>query len=251
MDPGEVSVWIVAVDEESAARRAVNYLPETEQARLKARAQPHRRRSLSAHAALRILAAAAIGRNPPLPDLVMEPGGRPALRSGRTRALEVSLSRAGAFAAIALCPTAPVGVDIEGTEPLPDRERFAGSILTDVELAEWQRVPGPDRDATLAQVFTRKEAVLKALGLGLAGDLRRVGTRIRPGPVGLHLLPPSAGDRDTWTVLDLDVPEGLRGAVAVRASGARLTENRTTITELLRTSPPDPPRPVLSSPVLS
>jgi medium-chain acyl-[acyl-carrier-protein] hydrolase len=252
----EIHVWLVNVDDDTATRRAARYLPPAERDRLGARAQPHRRRALCAHAALRILAAAASTGALPLPELAADARGKPVLdawgrQEGGTRGaaeadtyrLQVSLSHAGAYAAVALSTAGPVGVDIEGTPPLPDRERFARGILSAAEYDDWRRVPEEDRDTAVMRAFTRKEALLKALGTGLAGGLRQVATELDAPPGGrvrVREVPGGAGRPGEWSVLDLDGVPGLRGAVAVRASAAAVREHRTTIAELLRAAPPPP-----------
>lgn len=281
MARAEVHVWLIDVDDESAAHRALDCLPAAEQLRLLARAQPHRRRALCANAALRILTAAASTGALPLPELAPDSRGQQVLHAGpdgpapasagalplaelapesrRQRwpsglapahqpwaraqlsgaggwRLHVSLSHAGAYAAVALSTAGPVGVDIEETEPLPDRERFARGILAAAERFDWAALPENARDSAVIRAFTRKEAVLKALGLGLAGGLREVAAGVRPGRARLHALPESAGPLDAWSLQDLLPLPGLAGAVALRAPAAAVHEHRTTIVALLRTA---------------
>lgn len=126
--------------------------------------------------------------------------GRPRLR--RTAALpspaSVSLSRAGAFSVVAVTDAGPVGVDVEahGAADFPG--------FDDVALHPGE--PSTDR----ARTWTRKEALLKAYGLGLAVDPAAVrladdgvtawpSDLPRPGPVW-------------WR--DLDLPDHV-GAVVV------------------------------------
>lgn len=251
MARAEIHVWLVDVDDGTAAETAAHCLPPAERERLGARAEPHRRRALCAHAALRVLAAAAAGGLLPLPELAPDALGKPVLdawaagprgpEGSPPRRLEVSLAHTGAYAAVALCTTGPVGVDIEDADPLPDRERFARGILSDAELHDWRTVPEGARDAVVALAFTRKEAVLKALGTGLAGGLRQVATDLGTAPGGrarVREVPEGAGPPGSWRVLDLEGLPGIRGAVAVRAPDATVHEHRTTIAELLRAAPP-------------
>ena len=275
MARAEVHVWVIDVDDESAVHQALGCLPAAEQDRLGARAQPHRRRALCANAALRILTAAASTGALPLPELAPDSrgqqvlhawargpgpgpyGGAPANRLRQDRLppgipgglpggvvahrIYVSLSHTGAYAAVALSTAGPVGVDIEETEPMPDRERFARGILAAAERSDWAALPDNARDTAVIRAFTRKEALLKALGLGLEGGLREVATGLRPGPARLRALPASAGPTGTWTLQDLDPPPGLAGAVALRAPRAAVHGHRTTIAALLRTAVPCAP----------
>ena len=220
MARAEVHIWVIDVDDESAVHQALGCLPAAERDRLGARAQPHRRRALCANAALRILTAAASTGALPLPELAPDSRGQqvlhawargplPGLYGGAPTSrprqedrlppglpggtamhrIHVSLSHAGRYAAVALSTAGPVGVDIEETEPMPDRERFARGILAGAERSDWAALPGNARDTAVIRAFTRKEALLKALGVGLAGGLREVITGLGPGPARLRALP--------------------------------------------------------------
>ena len=85
--------------------------------------------------------------------------GRPTLEIRGSMPLWGSLARSGDVAAVAVS-TAPVGVDVERrTEELPD----PGAVLA----------PGEDA-ADVLLAWVRKEAALKAAGVGLLDDPRRL-----------------------------------------------------------------------------
>lgn len=97
------------------------------------------------------------------------------LEHGRTtvdvggRPVYASLSHTTGASAVAVSAEVPVGVDVERL----DAERFAGIetvALSPAELSRWRRAPAPDRLRDLAEHWTMKEAVLKALGTGLTTD---------------------------------------------------------------------------------
>lgn len=94
--------------------------------------------------------------------------GRPSLLA--TRAVRhpafVSLARAGDMSVAAITDAGPVGVDIEA-ERAAD---FAG--FEDVALHASERTT---TSGDLTRVWVRKEALLKAYGLGLAVDPRELG----------------------------------------------------------------------------
>ncbi|GAA1970772.1 4'-phosphopantetheinyl transferase family protein [Kitasatospora viridis] len=117
-----------------------------------------------------------------------EPGGRPVL-AGAAEGLQVSISHGRGLAAVALSRRWPVGVDVEAVRPVP-AVPLARSWYAPAE-AEWLA----DRQEELRQrdffwLWTRKEAIGKALGTGL----RDGGTR---RPVGLPGQLPDRADRLT------------------------------------------------------
>ncbi|HEU4669264.1 MAG TPA: 4'-phosphopantetheinyl transferase superfamily protein [Dyella sp.] len=125
-----------------------------------------------------------------------------------------SLSRSGPFAAAAVARAGWVGVDIERFPPRQPLEALLEAVATPAERAAVGAPDdaGPGARAAL-RLWTDKEAVLKAWGVGLTLDPRRVDTLARPvrpfdrpdgachlhalvlpgGLVGSLALPPGAG----------------------------------------------------------
>lgn len=256
----EVHVWLVDVDDEAAARRALPYLPPHERTRLSSMLQPHRRRGICAQAALRILAAAATSGVAPLPELVRGWNGKPVLlawgllntdrprlvpvqvapganpAAGVARPVHVSLSHSGAIAAVALTTAGITGVDVEQLRHLPDGEAMARSSMSKFELLQWRMTRESRRNVAVFRAWTRKEAVLKALGTGLGGGLRSVSTPLEPARsqrVKVQALPEDAGPSEQWSVHDLPGWFGYVGAVAVRATDVTVHQHEIRIGELL------------------
>ncbi|QES09346.1 4'-phosphopantetheinyl transferase superfamily protein [Streptomyces venezuelae] len=120
--------------------------------------------------------------------------------------LVLSVSRTAGHGLLALGAGASIGVDAEALRPVTDR-RFADPDLTPGERRHLRGLPpGPDRDRAYLRIWTRKEAVAKATGLGLSGTaLGRLDTRPADrGPVRIA----------TWTVEDLHLVEGIVAALA-------------------------------------
>ena len=124
------------------------------------------------------------------------PHGRPVLVE--SPGVELSLSRCDDWVAVALSPL-PVGIDIEPTEAV----RFPG--FPDVALHPDERdVAEPGADGLLrrhAVSWVRREAALKALGIGLRTD--PAGLRTPPAGIPSDLLGDGAA---TVTVHDLALP---------------------------------------------
>ena len=105
------------------------------------------------------------------------PAPSPAPAPAPAPAVRLSLARAGDLVAVAGRLTGAVGIDIE----LLDRVAAAG--FDDVAFTGSERAAidaSPEPDALRAELWTAKEAVLKAAGTGLRTDPRLV--EVRPGP---------------------------------------------------------------------
>lgn len=83
-------------------------------------------------------------------------------------ALEFSLSHSGDRVALAVARGVPVGVDVERLAPERDRGSLAAAVLSAAEQETMAALPQARRGAALLRYWTRKEALLKATGDGLA-----------------------------------------------------------------------------------
>lgn len=93
------------------------------------------------------------------------PHGRPSLGPG---APQVSISHSGDYVAVAACPDAPVGVDVEHAARRTGYETLVPYVLSPAEAAD-----ATDLGAFL-RYWVRKEALVKATGDGLGAGLRGV-----------------------------------------------------------------------------
>ncbi|MFD0025475.1 4'-phosphopantetheinyl transferase family protein [Streptomyces sp. NPDC058382] len=110
----------------------------------------------------------------------------------------------------------PVGVDAEAIRELPVDE-LARNVLTPRERESVLAAPaGLLRSRAFLRCWTRKEAVLKATGVGIVTDLSRLETRAwERGPA--EMTTDVLSRPTTWRVDDAPVPDGWTAAVAVPA----------------------------------
>lgn len=124
--------------------------------------------------------------------------------------LATSLSHSGSWVAIAVCAAETVGVDIERSPSHMTLTELMPSFCTPEEMAEVMPLHPLLRESALLSLWTRKEALLKAFGTGLAEEPSRMkATTTAP------VMPPvSATCRMPCRVRDIDLPAGLIGALA-------------------------------------
>ena len=129
--------------------------------------------------------------------------------------LSFNVSHCETTALIAFCDTGPVGVDIENSPRKPAPQPLAAMICTDAELV-WLRANPLLADSALGRLWSRKEAVVKAWGTGLAQDVSRIELG-NPGQ-GSGVVEVPDGPRTVWR--DLDCPNAQAAAVAATSSEA-------------------------------
>lgn len=134
--------------------------------------------------------------------------------------LHFNLSHAGGDVLLAFAHADPIGVDLEHAERRVAVDAIATRHFAPAEAAALERLaPAPRRDAFL-RLWTRKEAVLKAIGAGLSYGLQRVEFELDAnGGVGALVRPPAQeGPPGDWQLHPLEPAPGLVGALAWRGA---------------------------------
>lgn len=183
-------------------------------------------RYAAAHTAVRRVLAGQLGVPPrdlvlgrhPCPRCAHPGHGRPRIEWPPTD-LDFSLSRSGPHWLLALGAGRRVGADLEGGRPL-DVDGASRFVMSAAELAHVRSAPdGTARRNTFFRCWTRKEAVVKAVGVGIATDLGSVDTQPAEDEPVLVTCAEGPGP-DTWLVQDLPVLDGVFAAVAQEARRA-------------------------------
>jgi len=181
----------------------------------------HRSAFIAARTGLRTVLASYAGATPDALVFATGAHGKPALDGsdvGRTSALHFNLSHAGGFAALAVCRTHPVGIDIE--QPRLVSRNLPQRFFSPDEAIELDRLAdGPAWEDAFFRIWTRKEAVLKALGTGLSLDTRTFTVSIgNTAPLTVSGIEPEASDDRLWQLMSLEPPGPTHvAALAVRS----------------------------------
>ncbi|MCR8961198.1 4'-phosphopantetheinyl transferase superfamily protein [Variovorax sp. CCNWLW225] len=124
-----------------------------------------RQRYVAAHAALRYALAEQTGARADALRFTHSAFGKPSLL-GWPR-VHFSLSHSQGLGLIAIGERGPLGVDVEQLRPVPDALALAATHFTRLENEALRALPANERDQAFLTCWTRKEACLKAIGLGL------------------------------------------------------------------------------------
>lgn len=120
--------------------------------------------------------------------------GKPRLADPES-GLRFNLSHSGSLALVAVALGREVGVDVEKLKPERDLVALADRALEPEEAAAVRALTGADRARVFYDLWTRHEARLKCLGVGLAG------APARPSP--------------SIAVVDVPIDQGYAAAVAM------------------------------------
>jgi 4'-phosphopantetheinyl transferase len=163
------------------------------------------------HAALRLILARYLNTSPASLMFDEEMNGRPILASPAAR-LYFNLSSSGDISLLAVSCVAPVGVDVEKVREIADLLTLARDHFAQTEFDDLNRLASEEKLFSFFMTWTRKEAFVKATGLGLSFPLDGFSTGRTDSPAAVDV----GGARDTdWTMKDLVPGPGYAGALAI------------------------------------
>ena len=152
----------------SRERLAAAWLDGREEAQGSRYLHPRPRRHFTlCRAALRALLCGRLGcRNDQLSFGTSGYGKPYALVSGVPASVGFNVSHGGRHGLIALAPGGRIGVDVEEWDPRRDLEGIATRVFTPSEQAELAAAGGAKKVRLFFELWTMKEALIKALGTG-------------------------------------------------------------------------------------
>jgi 4'-phosphopantetheinyl transferase len=133
--------------------------------------------------------------------------------------LKFSLSHCKSVAVLAAGHTLPLGVDVEDLKPM--EPEVSGRYFSPAELAGLQELQGEAWLAGFYRCWTRKEAILKAEGVGLSRALDSFDVSLLPDSKA-ELISTRQQFSYHWNLHHLSPSPGTLGALATAQPNARL-----------------------------
>jgi 4'-phosphopantetheinyl transferase len=206
--PNEIRVWVVDLDAglttdqletaEPGPESSLLSLDEQERARRFVRPRD-RRRFARCRAALRTILGgllqqpasslrfrAAVRGKPEL-----DPVNTDVIHADDHHALRFNVSHSSALAVIGVCRGHELGVDLEQVRTVREADRIVESFFSPTEHAEFATISDELKPIAFFRGWTRKEAILKGLGIGLAGLSSRYETRFGTNELAPRFVPVS------------------------------------------------------------
>ena len=186
----------------------------------------HRQRYIVARASLRQLLAERLGIAPWAVELVETSYGKPRLAPVQGSAgLEFNLSHSEARAVYVFTRGRAVGVDVELIRQIPDADDLAECFFSPREIAALRSLPLDRRSLAFLTCWTRKEAFIKALGLGLSCPLDAFDVTIDPDTAArITRIEAHIGRVADWRLQAFTPYPSYIAAIAYRADGAAISE---------------------------
>lgn len=213
-----VQLWAFPLDLEPERLRALeSFLSRKELDRANRYHFPlDRHRFLAGRGQLRLLLSRYLESDPAALDFNYGCYGKPGLSepwAGTNLHFNLAHSDGLAVAAIA---DAECGIDVEQIRFLDDFDDLVARFFSPREKLGFKRLPAEEKAEAFFNLWTRKEAWLKAVGEGIGYALDRVEVSYLPRePARLLALPEAAGPVSRWTLKAFEPAPGFAAALAL------------------------------------
>ncbi len=221
---GEIQVWAVPLDAIPARVDQLGALLSKDEHKRASKFvfERDRRRFIVAHACLRQILGGYVNSAPEMLAFQLAARGKPELAPGSgDRQARFNLAHSGELAVVAVAADREVGVDIEYARPLEDAQGLACRFFSQAESEALAQTPPDQQLAAFYRLWTRKEAYLKATGLGISEHLARVEFSFEAGQPGV--LARIDGDETAaraWSLAEISPAKGYFGTVVARGKFA-------------------------------
>jgi 4'-phosphopantetheinyl transferase len=170
----------------------------------------HRAAYVVAHGVMREVLSRYLGRD--AGSIVFDVGdaGRPHLSGETETDLDFNLSHAGDAIVMAVA-NQRIGVDVEEVKADIPYTKLARRFFAETEIEAVEAAGRETAPAVFFECWTRKEAIVKAVGRGLSMGLDSFG--VSPSATHQRI---SVGDDGMWTVVGIGLAPGYVGAVATQ-----------------------------------
>jgi len=218
----QVHVWRIKLDLPPAAVKTLESTLSADEAKRAARFhfQADRERLLIAHGALRDILARYLDCKAAHLKFSTAEYGKPRLDG---HDLQFNLSHSGDYALVAVTQNCKVGVDVELIRSDMEHEKIANRFFSPNEVSELMALPPEQRELAFFHCWTRKEAYIKAHGLGLSLPLDSFDVSLTPHePAILRATRPDAREAGCWTLVSLGVDSGYTAAIVAEGKNLKV-----------------------------
>ena len=225
LNPDDVHVWTVSLEIPDRQLEQLRKIISAEEISRAANFhfEHDRWRFIAARGFLRTIVADYIGIAAKAVRFAYNEFGKPGLDSpGAISDFKFNLSHSGELALVAVAQVRDVGVDIERIDDSVDVEAVAEHFFSPGEIASLTGLPASQRLAGFFNCWTRKEAYIKARGMGLSIPLDTFDVSLTPGAPSDLIRTEAPSGISVWKIETLEVDQGFAGAVAAAGSGWKI-----------------------------
>lgn len=175
-----------------------------------------RKRFIVTRAFLKIIMAKILKISPNDIHFSFNKHGKPELEQNIP--IHFNISHSGDIGLIAVSDQGPVGIDVERYRKTMTSGKVAKRFFSADEVDTFLSLPEYQRQEGFFNCWTRKEAFIKALGLGLAMPLSNFSVTLKPGiPAQLLSVTHNNEKASDWLLKDIHMENNYAAAYAIKA----------------------------------
>ena len=178
------------------------------------RFEEDRRRFAVTRMGLRLLLGGYSEADPAGLSFAYSPAGKPSL-AGVKMDIRFNVSHSHEYAMVAIGRGQEIGADLEFQREDVQSEDLANRFFSQYERRVLLEIPQAERTAAFFKIWTAKEALIKAMGVGLALPLDSFDVALQPISGSLLVATrPKSSEPLAWRVQSLPAPNGYVAALA-------------------------------------
>ena len=213
----EIHLWLVNLNQDAGREEQLREELSCEELQRAKRLQfdSARRRFVVRRSVLRHILASYLSVTPGTLQFSMGADGKPSIpKHFNCFDVKFNCSHSGDLALIAVACGCEVGVDLEQHRPFPEWLDLARRYFSKHESVQLLKVPSGARSAAFFDCWTRKEAFVKAVGLGLSFPLNAFTVSLAADqPAALLEVEGDPTAANHWSMVALDLGLDYSGAV--------------------------------------
>lgn len=178
----------------------------------------HRNRFVAGRGQLRTVLGRYLRADPSKLEFAYSPQGKPELEpKSNGDGLHFNLAHAEDLALVAITRAGPIGVDVECIRQVEEMDDLVAKFFSPRENELFRKVPTSDRPIAFFNLWTRKEALLKATGEGITRSLNLVEVSFLPDePARVLNISGDSEKAKSWSLHALSPAPNFVGAVAIQ-----------------------------------
>jgi len=215
---GEVHVWMAQLAQSSAVIETCRNILAADESERAARFKfdEDRQRFIVSRGLLRLIVSDYLHRPADQLAFHYSAHGKPAVVDQPDFSFNVSHSHG--YVMVALTHQHSIGVDIERHRDDMTGTQIADRFFAKQECQQLRALPSAQHAEAFFATWTRKEAIIKALGEGLSFPLQDFVVSVAPqAPAKLLSMQGDSQRAAPWSLVDLPCPSGYRAALAMPA----------------------------------
>lgn len=169
----------------------------------------------------KVLLSKVLSIKPSNIELQLNDYGKPKLIA-KSNNIFFNVSHSANLGLIAITDIGPIGIDVERYRKKMLAEKFARRFFSESEVKEYLDLPHGQKEEGFFNCWTRKEAFIKALGLGLAMPLKDFDVTLTPGEVSQLIEVRNRKEQAAgWLLKNIPLKEDYAAAFSINANNVQ------------------------------